>query len=63
MYEKKMSLPLECGLTVTKEVLGGKWKANRYPWRLLSGHGANSTQFNMMKRNAVTLESKSTVKL
>ena len=28
MYEKKMPLPLECGLTVTKEVLGGKWKAN-----------------------------------
>jgi DNA-binding HxlR family transcriptional regulator len=23
-----MPLPLECGLTVTKEVLGGKWKAN-----------------------------------
>ncbi len=21
-----MTLPLECGLTVTKEVLGGKWK-------------------------------------
>jgi DNA-binding HxlR family transcriptional regulator len=28
MYEKKMVLPLECGLTMTKEVLGGKWKAN-----------------------------------
>ena len=28
MYEKKMPLPLDCGLTVTKEVLGGKWKAN-----------------------------------
>ncbi len=28
MYEKKIPLPLECGLTVTKEVLGGKWKAN-----------------------------------
>lgn len=23
-----MPLPLECGLTITKEVLGGKWKAN-----------------------------------
>ena len=28
MYEKKIPLVLECGLTVTKEVLGGKWKAN-----------------------------------
>jgi DNA-binding HxlR family transcriptional regulator len=28
MYEKKMTLPLECGLTVTKEVLGGKWKTS-----------------------------------
>lgn len=28
MYEKKIPLPLECGLTMTKEVLGGKWKAN-----------------------------------
>ena len=28
MYEKKMPLPLGCGLTMTKEVLSGKWKAN-----------------------------------
>jgi DNA-binding HxlR family transcriptional regulator len=28
MYEKKIPIPLECGLTMTKEVLGGKWKAN-----------------------------------
>lgn len=28
MYEKKMPLPLECGLTMTKEVLGGKWKTS-----------------------------------
>jgi DNA-binding HxlR family transcriptional regulator len=28
MYEKKMTLPLECGLTMTKEVLGGKWKTS-----------------------------------
>lgn len=28
MYEKKILLPLDCGLTMTKEVLGGKWKAN-----------------------------------
>ena len=28
MYEKKIPLPLECGLIMTKEVLGGKWKAN-----------------------------------
>jgi DNA-binding HxlR family transcriptional regulator len=28
MCEKKIPLVLECGLTVTKEVLGGKWKAN-----------------------------------
>ena len=28
MYEKKIPLPLECGLTMTKEILGGKWKAN-----------------------------------
>ncbi len=28
MYEKKILLPLDCGLTMTKEVLGGKWKSN-----------------------------------
>ena len=28
MYEKKMTLLLECGLTMTKEVLGGKWKTS-----------------------------------
>lgn len=28
MYEKKIPLPLECGLAMTKEVLGGKWKPN-----------------------------------
>ncbi|MFY0255546.1 winged helix-turn-helix transcriptional regulator [Chitinophaga sp. 30R24] len=28
MYEKKISVPLTCGLTLTKEVLNGKWKAN-----------------------------------
>lgn len=28
MYERKIPLPLECGLTLTKEVLNGKWKAN-----------------------------------
>ena len=28
MYEKKIPLPLECGLTMTREVLGGKWKPN-----------------------------------
>jgi len=28
MYEKKIPLPLECGLTMTKEILGGKWKPN-----------------------------------
>lgn len=28
MYEKKMPLPLDCGLSLTKEVLGGKWKPN-----------------------------------
>jgi DNA-binding HxlR family transcriptional regulator len=28
MYEKKIPLPLDCGLTMTKEVLGGKWKAS-----------------------------------
>lgn len=28
MYERKIPLPLECGLHLTKEVLNGKWKAN-----------------------------------
>jgi DNA-binding HxlR family transcriptional regulator len=28
MYERKIPLPLECGLYLTKEVLNGKWKAN-----------------------------------
>jgi DNA-binding HxlR family transcriptional regulator len=28
MYEKKMPLLLGCGLTMTKEVLGGKWKTS-----------------------------------
>jgi DNA-binding HxlR family transcriptional regulator len=28
MYERKIPLPLECGLSLTKEVLNGKWKAN-----------------------------------
>ncbi|GAB3755944.1 winged helix-turn-helix transcriptional regulator [Spirosoma terrae] len=28
MYEKKIPLPLECGLMMTREVLGGKWKPN-----------------------------------
>ena len=28
MYERKIPLPLECGLHLTKEVLGGKWKSN-----------------------------------
>jgi len=28
MYEKKIPLPLECGLVMTREILGGKWKPN-----------------------------------
>ncbi len=28
MYERKIPLPIECGLYLTKEVLNGKWKAN-----------------------------------
>jgi DNA-binding HxlR family transcriptional regulator len=28
MYEKKIPLLLGCGLTMTKEVLGGKWKTS-----------------------------------
>lgn len=28
MYEKKIPLPIECGLTLTRDVLGGKWKPN-----------------------------------
>ncbi|SEI59532.1 transcriptional regulator, HxlR family [Dyadobacter koreensis] len=28
MYEKKIPLPLECGLMMTREILGGKWKPN-----------------------------------
>ncbi len=28
MYERKIPLPLDCGLYLTKEVLNGKWKAN-----------------------------------
>ena len=28
MYERKIPLPLECGLYLTKEVLNGKWKAH-----------------------------------
>lgn len=28
MYEKKIPLPLECGLAMTREILGGKWKPN-----------------------------------
>lgn len=28
MYERKIPLPMNCGLHLTKEVLGGKWKAN-----------------------------------
>ena len=28
MYEKKMPMLLGCGLTMTKEVLGGKWKTS-----------------------------------
>lgn len=27
MYEKKIPLPIDCGLRLTKEVLNGKWKA------------------------------------
>ncbi|PWV46924.1 helix-turn-helix domain-containing protein [Chitinophaga sp. S165] len=27
MYERKIPLPVECGLHLTKEVLDGKWKA------------------------------------
>src|SRR5476651_1108960 len=28
MYERKIPLPVDCGLHLTKEVLNGKWKAN-----------------------------------
>ena len=28
MYERKLPLPLDCGLHLTREVLNGKWKAN-----------------------------------
>jgi len=28
MYERKIALPVDCGLHLTKEVLNGKWKAN-----------------------------------
>ncbi|WP_259067041.1 winged helix-turn-helix transcriptional regulator [Mucilaginibacter sp. X4EP1] len=28
MYEKKIPLLFDCGLTITKEVLGGKWKTS-----------------------------------
>ncbi len=28
MYERKIPLPVNCGLYLTKEVLNGKWKAN-----------------------------------
>jgi len=28
MYERKIPLPVDCGLYLTKEVLNGKWKAN-----------------------------------
>jgi DNA-binding HxlR family transcriptional regulator len=28
MYERKIPLPMDCGLHLTKEVLDGKWKAN-----------------------------------
>lgn len=27
MYKRKIALPLHCGLTITKEVLGGKYKS------------------------------------
>ncbi|MEN0053871.1 MAG: helix-turn-helix domain-containing protein [Mucilaginibacter sp.] len=28
MYERKLPLPVDCGLHLTKEILNGKWKAN-----------------------------------
>ena len=28
MYERKIPLPIDCGLHLTKEVLNGKWKAS-----------------------------------
>ena len=28
MYERKLPLPLDCGLHLTREVLNGKWKSN-----------------------------------
>jgi DNA-binding HxlR family transcriptional regulator len=28
MYERKIPLPLDCGLVLTREVLNGKWKAS-----------------------------------
>jgi DNA-binding HxlR family transcriptional regulator len=28
MYERKLPLPVDCGLHLTREVLNGKWKAN-----------------------------------
>lgn len=27
MYEKKIPFDLECGVKITMEVIGGKWKA------------------------------------
>jgi DNA-binding HxlR family transcriptional regulator len=28
MYERKIPLPMDCGIHLTKEILNGKWKAN-----------------------------------
>ncbi len=28
MYERKIPLPVDCGIHLTKEILNGKWKAN-----------------------------------